>query len=29
MFFWKSNHCIEITDSVDFEKFLEDKTYEQ
>lgn len=24
MYFWKSNHCIKITDSISFEKFLKD-----
>ena len=28
MNFWKSNHRIEITDSLSFEKFLKDMTYE-
>lgn len=26
MYFWKSNHCIKITDSISFEKFLKDMT---
>jgi uncharacterized protein YjbI with pentapeptide repeats len=24
MYFWKSNHCIQITDSISFEKYLRD-----
>lgn len=28
LYFWKSNHCIQITDYISFDKFLKDVTYE-